>query len=123
WQVFLGRLLRLEPTPDPVGALPGIDPLLLGNTVHAVLEAIVRSAGGLPAEVDGPVGDRLPVAAPWPDDAVLSRFLFEEAERLLRLEGIFLPGLARALADRARPFLTAAREIDWATGTVPAVGV
>jgi hypothetical protein len=123
WQVFLGRLLRLEPTPDPVGALPGIDPLLLGNTVHAVLEGIVRSAGSLPGDADGPAGDRLPVAVAWPDDAVLGRFLFEEAERLLREEGIFLPGLARALADRARPFLTAARETDWAIGAVPAVGV
>jgi hypothetical protein len=123
WQVFLGRLLRLEPTPDPVGALPGIDPLLLGNTVHAVLEGIVRSVGGLPEDVDGPVGDRLPLAVAWPGDAVLGRFLFEEAERLLREEGIFLPGLARALADRARPFLAAARETDWASGEVPAVGV
>ncbi len=123
WQVFLGRLLRLEPTPDPVGALPGIDPLLLGNTVHAVLEGIVRSVGGLPGEVDGPVGDRLPVAVPWPDEAVLGRSLFVEAERLLREEGIFLPGLARALAERARPFLEAARETDWTSGAVPVVGV
>ncbi|HEX4960108.1 MAG TPA: PD-(D/E)XK nuclease family protein [Thermoanaerobaculia bacterium] len=123
WQVFLGRLLRLEPTPDPVGALPGIDPLLLGNTVHAVLERIVRSFGGLPAEADGPVGDRLPLAVPWPDEAHLGRFLSEEAERLLREEGIFLPGLAQALADRARPFLLAAKEADWGRGTVAAVGV
>ncbi|HEX3552322.1 MAG TPA: PD-(D/E)XK nuclease family protein [Thermoanaerobaculia bacterium] len=123
WQVFLERLLHLEPTPDPVGALPGIDPLLLGNTVHAVLEGIVRAAGGLPADVDGPAGDRLPVAVDWPRDAVLDRLLLAEAERLLREEGIFLPGLAQALADRARPFLMAAREADWAAGAVSAVGV
>jgi len=126
WQVFLGRLLRLEPTPDPVGALPGIDPLLLGNTVHAVLERIVRSVGGLPADVDGRVGDRLPLAVEWPSEGVLSRFLLEESERLLREEGVFLSGLARALAERARPFLAAARAADWAaqdTGTVSVVGV
>ena len=123
WQVFLGRLLRLEPTPDPVGSLPGIDPLLLGNTVHAVLEGIVRSTGGLPADVDGPAGDRLPVAVEWPREAVLGRLLLAEAERLLREEGIFLPGLSQALADRARPFLDAAREADWSTGAVSTVGV
>ncbi|MFY9823781.1 MAG: PD-(D/E)XK nuclease family protein, partial [Thermoanaerobaculia bacterium] len=126
WQAFLGRLLRLEPTPDPVGALPGIDPLILGNTVHAVLERIVRSFGGLPGDADGAAGDRLPVAVEWPGDDVLGRFLLQEAERLLREEGVFLPGLARALADRAHPFLTAARGADWAaqdTGTVPVAGV
>lgn len=123
WQAFLSRLLRLEPTPDPVGALPGIDPLLLGNTVHAVLERIVRAAGGLPAGVDGPVGDRLPLAVGWPREEVLSRFLNEEAERLLREEGVFLAGLARALAKRARPFLDAAREADWGRDTVAVAGV
>jgi hypothetical protein len=122
WQVFLGRLLRIEPTPDPVGALPGIDPLLLGNTVHAVLERIVQSYGGLPVDVDGPVGDRLPLSVEWPKENVLVRFLREESERLLSEEGVFLPGLARALADRAHSFLTAAREADWARGEVSVVG-
>jgi hypothetical protein len=123
WQTFLGRLLRLEPTPDPVGALPGIDPLLLGNTVHAVLERIVRAVGGLPSDADGDVGDRLPLAVEWPREEVLSRFLIEEAERLLREEGVFLAGLARALAERARPFLVSAREADWRRDTVAVAGV
>ncbi|HEV7785281.1 MAG TPA: PD-(D/E)XK nuclease family protein, partial [Thermoanaerobaculia bacterium] len=123
WQAFLSRLLRLEPTPDPVGALPGIDPLLLGNTVHAVLERIVLAFGGLPMDVDGAAGDRLPLAIEWPREDVLSRFLIEEAERLLREEGVFLPGLARALAERARPFLMSAREADWGRETVAVVGV
>jgi hypothetical protein len=123
WQAFVSRLLHVEPTPDPVGALPGIDPLLLGNTVHAVLERIVRAAGGLPTAADGAVGDRLPLAVEWPREGVLSRFLIEEAERLLREEGVFLPGLARALAERARPFLASAREADWATEPASVVGV
>ena len=35
WQLFLQRLLKLEPTPDPLEWLPGSDPLLLGNLAHA----------------------------------------------------------------------------------------
>ena len=45
WQLFLVRLLRIEPTPDPLGALPSVDPVLLGNTVHGVLERIARPPG------------------------------------------------------------------------------
>jgi RecB family exonuclease len=44
WQTFLRRLLRLEPTPDPLEALPSLDPLLVGSLVHAVLEEVVRQA-------------------------------------------------------------------------------
>jgi superfamily I DNA/RNA helicase len=109
WQLFLGRLLRMEPTPDPLGVLPGIDALLLGNTVHAALDRIVKAARE--ADPSGPV--------PWPADEVLDRLLLAECERLLAEEGIFLPGLARALAGRARPFLAAARDQDWAGGALP----
>jgi RecB family exonuclease len=102
WQLFLGRLLRLEPTPDPLAALPGADALLLGNLVHKVLERIVNSQ-------EGP-GVR---AIPWPSEADLDRLLREEAARLLAAEGITLPGLAHALADRVRPMLDSARRVDW----------
>jgi hypothetical protein len=120
WQTFLGRLLRLEPTPDPVGALPGIDLLLLGNTVHAVLEGVVRRAVG--EEWTGRLHEREPVAVAWPAGEDLDRLAFEAADRLLAAEGVFLPGLARALANRALPLLASARELDWSRGAVPVVG-
>jgi PD-(D/E)XK nuclease superfamily len=44
WQLFLGRLLRIERPADPLGALPGADPLRLGNLVHRALDRIVRRA-------------------------------------------------------------------------------
>lgn len=103
WQLFLRRLLRVEPTPDPLGALPGIDPPLLGNVVHAALDRIARG--------EAPVH--------WPPAAEVDKVLHDEAERLLADEGIFLAGLARALADRARPFLETARDTDWAMGGLP----
>ncbi len=123
WQTFLGRLLRLEPTPDPVGALPGIDLLLLGNTVHAVLEGIVRRAVGEEwEEWTGRLHEREPVAVAWPAEDDLDRLAAEAAGRLLAAEGVFLPGLARALANRALPLLASARDLDWSRGPVPVVG-
>lgn len=90
WQTFLGRLLGIEPTPDPLQALPGLDPLLLGNAVHAVLE---RAAGA-------------PRSA-----AELETIVREECERAVREEGIALSGLARALGRRVDPFLETARRL------------
>jgi PD-(D/E)XK nuclease superfamily protein len=108
WQLFLGRLLRLEPTPDPLAALPGADPLLLGNAVHAVLERIVRESAAAP--------DGAPALVFWPAPERLDRMLEEAAGRLLAAEGIRMPALARALGARARPLVEAARAVDWSPG-------
>ncbi|HEY3567488.1 MAG TPA: PD-(D/E)XK nuclease family protein [Thermoanaerobaculia bacterium] len=117
WQLFLVRLLRIEPTPDPLGALPSVDPVLLGNTVHGVLEKIARPPGR--ERPRGGVRHLDPVAIVWPDGRELEQWLYEESVRLLEEEGIFLPGLARALAERARPMLETARDVDWTAGAVP----
>jgi hypothetical protein len=114
WQLFLQKLLRLEPTPDPLEMAPGTDPLLLGNLAHAVLERIAREAG---------VGGEGVVAVPWPAERNLETWLQEEAARLLAEEGVFLPGLARALAEQVRPRLDAARDSDWAEGPLPVLRV
>ncbi len=49
WQLFLGRVLRLERPPDPLGALPGADPLRLGNLVHRALDRLIQRAIGAAA--------------------------------------------------------------------------
>lgn len=116
WQLFLMRLLGVEPSPDPLGALPGVDAVLLGNVVHATLERIAR-----PPEQPGPgvrLRDLPPVSVAWPADEDLVRMLREEAARLLADEGIRLPGLALALGERARSMLEAARDTDWPGGEV-----
>jgi hypothetical protein len=116
WQLFLMRLLGIEPSPDPLGALPGVDALLLGNVVHATLERIAR-----PPEVPEPgvrLRDLPPASVAWPAEEDLVRMLGEEATRLLAEEGIRLAGLARALGERVRPMLDTARDQDWAGGEV-----
>lgn len=161
WQTFLKRLLRLEPTPDPLEALPSLDPLQVGALVHAVLEEVVArrlrealpegdhhtladtlervvggTGGGDLGELLGAASDdgpedagapdepeepRDPVPVPWPDAEELEAILQGRARRLLEEEGIALPGLARALAEAARPYVEAARDADWADGPVAAL--
>jgi superfamily I DNA/RNA helicase/RecB family exonuclease len=110
WQLFLVRLLKLEPTPDPLAALPGADPLLLGNTVHRVLERIV----GVASETEHP-----PLLVSWPAASDLDVLMLDAAAQTLAAEGILLPGLARALAERARPYVEAAGAADWVDGVLP----
>src|SRR5262249_20047376 len=129
WQLFLGRLLQLEPTPDPLAALPGADPLVLGNTVHKVLERICSAFLPSPGDRAGGAGggaggagafSRAPgCAVPWPSASALDRLLLDVAGQVLAAEGILLPGLTRALARRARPYVDAAGAADWPEGGLP----
>jgi hypothetical protein len=122
WQGFLTRMLRLERPPDALEALPEPSPLLLGRLVHAVLERIVAEVIPEPSAPDR-LHEALPVAVPWPAPATLRAFTEDEARRLLRDEGIGVPGFAELLAERMAPYLEAARLADWADGPVPVVGV
>ncbi len=96
WQFFLSRLLAIEPTPDPLQALPGLDARLLGNLIHAVLDRLAKRGGNQ--------------ASDWPAAEEIEVALQQEAALVVAEEGIALVGLSRALAERARPFLAAARE-------------
>ena len=121
WQLFLGRLLRIEPPPDPLDALPGGDPLRLGIVVHRTLDRIVKRALGAspPAAPPfappplAPPAPASPVAVPWPAAEEVEPLLVEVAAEVLAEEGLTLPGLARALAVQALPLVTAAGETDW----------
>jgi hypothetical protein len=113
WQTFLRRLLRLEAPPDPLEALPSLDPRLLGNVVHAVLERIARDAVGAgPADLRE-ARAREPVPLRWPARERVESILAECAAQALREEGVPLPGLERVLAARARPLVERARALDW----------
>jgi hypothetical protein len=127
WQLFLGRLLRIERAPDPLGALPGADPLRLGNLVHRVLDRLVQAAldaapgraagdGGGDGGGEGAAAAGRAVAVRWPEAAVVDAALTAVAAEILAEEGLVLPGLAAALAEQARPYVEAAREVDWPDG-------
>lgn len=118
WQVFLERILGVEPTPDPL-TLPGVDPRLLGTMVHEVLDAVVRNAAPAPAEADGSLDEvrsRPPFPAPWPTADELEEMLHAAARRVLADEGLHLPGFVRVLVEQSRPHLNVAREMDWRRG-------
>jgi hypothetical protein len=113
WQAFLSKLLRLEAPPDPLAALPGSDPRLLGTVVHRTLEQIVRAA--LPAGPPSLDAARVrePVAVSWPGSDAVDAMLLAAARSVLDDEGIALRGLERVLAEQALPFVERARELDW----------
>ncbi|HQN37920.1 MAG TPA: PD-(D/E)XK nuclease family protein [Thermoanaerobaculia bacterium] len=100
WQFFLRRLLRLEPPADAAAGLPTLSPLLVGNVVHAFLEAEARRAG-VPVHV--PLADALRDSE-RPELSGLRRSvraLRGAAEKALRDEGLAAWPLADALAHRA----------------------
>ncbi|MBW2270694.1 MAG: PD-(D/E)XK nuclease family protein [Deltaproteobacteria bacterium] len=107
WQLFLTRLLRIEPPPNALDALPEVTSLLAGNLVHEVLERIVRESLSQ-AEAPTPA---LQVA--WPEPPAFEALLTRCATDLMRNEGIGLPGFERLLVEIVRPLLATARELDW----------
>jgi RecB family exonuclease len=115
WQMFLSRLLRLEPVPDAGGELPPFSGAVLGSAVHTALEEIARSAAESGPETVAEAAAAPARLAAWPDDEAFERVLAAAAEAALRDEGLALPLLVRGLAERARPFLDAARRTDFAT--------
>jgi RecB family exonuclease len=124
WRTFLEKVLRLEPVPDALEALPEVDPLLLGSTVHATLEAIVHEATGEPGESRLRLEDlagRAPVDIPWPEPEGLGALLLAAARREALRAGIVLPGFAALLAESARPHLESVRRLEAPDGRLRGV--
>jgi RecB family exonuclease len=121
WRTFLERVLGLEPVPDALAALPEVEPRLVGNVLHRVLEQIVEDAG---ASVGGTLEEAWhvgPVDVPWPSQQRLESLLRESAERVAAQAGIVLPGFGRVLSQRVRPQLERVREREVRDGVLPGV--
>jgi len=125
WRAFLERVLFLEPLPDALGALPGLDDRLAGIVVHEALDAVARPHDGHGAGIDAAArpGERrnttleaaacaMPTPVAWPDDDELDALLVATAARVLEREEIPFPALARPLAERARAAVRLARDDD-----------
>jgi hypothetical protein len=120
WRAFVQRRLGVQPMPDPLLGLPGIDGPLVGQVVHGVLEAVVVEAvdhGGELAEVLA----RDPVRVPWPGRDRLTELVDREALLVAAREGLAPIGMAQLLAARARQFLEVEKGLEWTSGALPAV--
>lgn len=113
WRTFLERVLRLEALPDPVDVLPGLDPLLIGQLVHRVLERLVaRQRKDTPNSLAEAL-EREPSNISWPSTRPLSRIVLREAQALAREHGFGWDGFAAILAQVVLPYLELARELTW----------
>ncbi len=113
WQAFLRRLLHLEPSPDALAAVPGVDRAAVGTAVHRVLERIVREAApGAPATLAEALAGP-PVAVAWPGTEPLRAIVRDVCARLVRETGLALPGLDRVLEQQLAPLLESARRLAW----------
>lgn len=122
WQMLLGKVLRLEPAPDPLNALPGIEPRMIGSVVHGALERIAgRRAPAPDGDLQGTLPFDAPAPPPWPEPADLQRCLLAAAEAQVRDDGIRIPGFAAAVAAACRETVEWAGRLDWADGRAPEV--
>jgi hypothetical protein len=125
WRAFLGGLLRIEPAPDALAALPTRGSLarLLGKVVHASLDRIAAVSLPPPGDDEQPLL-RVPVDVAWPTPERVESIVHGCAEDALQEAGIPIPGFARVLARRAAAHLAIAHAVDWPApaSTLPVVG-
>jgi hypothetical protein len=122
WRAFIEQRLGIFPLPDPRLGLPGVDGMLVGQVVHAVLEGIVRDAIREPPDVLDEALTGLPVEVSWPSPVRLEEMVRQEARRVAFREGLATIGMAPLLEARARQFLDVAHAVEWA-GADALVGV
>jgi hypothetical protein len=120
WRAFIQQRLGIFPLPDPHLGLPGVDGMLVGQVVHAVLEQIVRDAVvEPPVDLDGATAAS-PTNVPWPNRERFDEMVRREALHIALREGLATLGMAPLLEARARQFLDMARELEW--GEVDVLG-
>ncbi|MGQ9495777.1 MAG: PD-(D/E)XK nuclease family protein [Thermoanaerobaculaceae bacterium] len=114
WQVWLSRCLGILPFPSET---PEINPAQVGSLVHAVLARIVKDA--LPRD-DQTLGERLARGnqkVSWPSMQRLQDLCRQEAESVLKKEGIPpWPGLVTLLAQAAQAYLERAQQLLFSGG-------
>lgn len=113
WQTFVERILRLETLPDPVDILPGLDPWVIGQLVHRVLEQLAGPGSGQNPSTFEEARRRDPLLAGWPGDRDLMNIVDRQAALVASEQGIVWEGYAKILAQVVMPFLNQARVLTW----------
>ncbi|HKJ25850.1 MAG TPA: PD-(D/E)XK nuclease family protein, partial [Myxococcota bacterium] len=126
WRAVLERVLRLARAPDPLESLPAIESLALGSVVHGALQRIAETALGASGNSGGELDEvlrREPVPVSWPGAERLDALLLEFARRETAGRATGYPGLPRALAEYARPYVDRAGELlGWSSGNAVVLG-
>ena len=112
WQAFLERGLRLEPLPDPIRELPGIESRWIGEVIHRVLQQLFDPAHAEGERTLEEALARTGVALHWPTAERVEELLRDASAAVLREAGLAGGGLEAALVSRARRRLEAARALD-----------
>lgn len=120
WRAFVQRRLGVQPMPDPLLGLPGIDGPMVGQVVHAVLEAVVAEAVDNGRDLADVLSNE-PTRVAWPDAGRLNELVEREAGRVADREGLGPMGMAPLLAARARQFLEVERALEWSGGALSGV--
>ena len=110
WQTALQKLLRLEPTPDPLDQFPELTPLVVGNVVHAALEEVLGEGDRKDLDLAAAIA-RGPVRRSWPADEALRESARRCAKEALEKEGLTFVGLLQVLADRVFQHLVRTRDL------------
>lgn len=118
WQTFLERVLRVEPVPDALGALPGLGQRIIGHTVHLALEEIARRSGSAVGVALGDVLHEPGAPLRWPEEPELTEVLRAAARDALREERLALAGFEPALIALARPPLVLAHDASRDAGAI-----
>jgi hypothetical protein len=110
WHGFLLHGLGIEAASDPLVDLPDLDHLLLGEAVHAALQLLLAPGSSERVELETVLaGTARKVARPSPQ--AIEHQVRRAAASALEAEGLRLPGLALALAARARPLVERGLEL------------
>jgi hypothetical protein len=121
WRALATQRLGVSPMPDPRHGLPDAGGAVIGECVHAILQAIVDQALGRGRLDLDEALELEPGSVPWPDPPELEELIRSTARAVARGKGLAGFGMAPLIAARTRPFLGIARELDWTEGELSGV--
>ncbi len=109
WRTFLERILGLETLPDPIDMLPGIEPFMIGQLVHRVLERLAARALEQRAPSLDDARQLQPGAVEWPEGMELRALVTQQAGIVAAENSLAWEGFPAVLARAVLPYVDQAR--------------